>query len=163
MNVFEHAMKMEQDGRAFYLEHAGKVSEPALKRILQELAEDELKHYKLFEAMQKHHQAEYRESDVTTILSTARNVFEKMRDQNRDFAFPVDARKMWEIALDVEKKSEDFYRETALGLKDEKQKQIWNRIADEETRHWTAIEHVIQFLDSPRQWLADAEWTSMED
>ena len=51
MNVFEHAMKMEQDGRAFYLEHAGKTSNAALKRVLEELADDELKHYNIFKAM----------------------------------------------------------------------------------------------------------------
>ena len=163
MNVFEHAMKMEQDGRAFYLEHAGKVSEPALKRILLELADDELKHFKLFEALQKSQKAEYHDSDMTTILSTARNVFEEMKDKNRDFSFPKDVRKAWEVAADVEKQSEAFYRETAHTVKDESQRQVWNRIADEEHRHWTVIEHVIQFLDRPKQWIADAEWSSLED
>ncbi len=163
MNAFEHAMKMEQDGRAFYLEHAAKVSEPALKRILEELADDELKHYNLFKALQEHHKAEYQESEATEIFSTARNVFEEMRDQNRSFSFPKDAQKAWEIAADVEKKSETFYREKAKETTDEKQKKIWNRIADEENRHWITIEHVIEFLERPKQWLADAEWTSMDD
>jgi rubrerythrin len=163
MNVFEHAMKMEEDGRAFYLEHAGKVSEPALKRILQELADDEQKHYNLFKAMNEQHKAVYGKSDMTEIFSTARNVFEELRDQNRDFSFAKDAGKAWVVASDVEKKSEAFYREKAREMKDEKQKQIWNAIADEEHRHWNIIEHVIQFLDRPKQWLADAEWTSLED
>ena len=51
MNIFEFAMKMEEDGRAFYLENAEKTSLPGLKRILTELAEDELKHYLLFKAL----------------------------------------------------------------------------------------------------------------
>jgi rubrerythrin len=163
MNVFEHAMKMEQDGRAFYLEHAAKITEPSLKRILEELADDEQKHYNLFKAMNDQHKAIYGTADMTTIFSTARNAFEELRDQNRDFSFPKEARKAWEVAADVEKKSEAFYREKAREMTDESQKQLWNAIADEEHRHWNTIEHVIQFLDRPKQWLADAEWTALED
>ena len=53
MNVFEHAMKMEEDGRAYYLEHAEKTRNPLLKKLLKELADDELKHYRLFEKMKE--------------------------------------------------------------------------------------------------------------
>ena len=163
MNVFEHAMKMEQDGRAFYLEHAGKTSNAALKRVLEELADDELKHYNIFKAMHAREKAEYKESEKTTIVKTVKNVFEEMKSQNQNFAFPPDARHVWEIAREVEKKSEAFYRDKAKEMTDNNQKQIWNRIADEEHRHWNTIEQVIQFLDRPKQWLADAEWNSLEE
>lgn len=163
MNVFEHAMKMEQDGRAFYLEHAGKTSDPALKRVLEELADDELKHYNLFKAMYAQEKAEYKEAEKTTIVRTVKNVFEEMKSQNRNFTFPSDARRVWDTAREVERKSEAFYREKAKEMTDSSQKKIWNRIADEEHRHWNTIEHVIRFLDHPKQWLADAEWSSLEE
>ena len=163
MNAFEHAMKMEQDGRAFYLEHAEKTDNPALRRVLTELADDELKHFNLFKAMHDKSKAEYKESEKTTIVKTVKNIFEEMKSQNGDFAFPPDARQIWEVAREIEKKSEDFYREKAAEMSDQSQKQIWNRIADEEHRHWNTIEQVIQFLDRPKQWLADAEWNSLEE
>lgn len=163
MNAFEHAMKMEQDGRAFYLEHAGKTDNPALRRVLEELADDELKHYNIFKAMHDHVKAEYRESEKTTIVRTVKNVFEEMRSQNRNYTFAADARHIWDTAREVEKKSESFYREKAREMTDNDQKKIWNRIADEEHRHWYTIEQVIQFLDRPKQWLADAEWNSLEE
>ena len=78
MNVFDHAMKMEQDGRAFYLENAAKIADPAMKRVLQELANDELKHYKIFKAMRDREKAEYREDEKTTIVTTLKNVFDEM-------------------------------------------------------------------------------------
>jgi rubrerythrin len=163
MNAFEHAMKMEEDGRAFYLEHAGKTNNPALRRVLEELADDELKHYNIFKAMSELEKAEYRESEKTTIVRTVKNVFEEMRSQNRDYYFAPDARRIWETAREVEKKSESFYREKAREMTDDNQKQIWNRIADEEYRHWNTIEQVVRFLDRPKQWLADAEWNSLEE
>ncbi len=61
---------MEENGRAFYLEHAEKVSVPELKRILVELAEDELRHYNIIKAIRDGQTTEYKEAEKTTILST---------------------------------------------------------------------------------------------
>ena len=163
MNIFEHAMKMEEDGRAFYLEHAESTSVPELKTVLVELAEDELKHYNIFKAMRDQLPAEYEESEKTTILSTVKNVFEELKAEKKVVSFKSGAKSIWEEAREVERKSEQFYRERANEVGDEKQKEIFNRIADEEHRHWITIENVIRFLDRPRQWLEDAEWNNIED
>ena len=163
MNVFEYAMKMETDGRKFYLDSAEKVESPALKKILLELANDEVKHYAIFKAMKDGGAAEYREAEKTTILKTVKNVFEKLREENKDLAFPEDSKKIWEEAREVEKKAEEFYREKANELDSEEQKHILNRIADEEHRHWVTMQNVIQFLDRPNHWLEDAEWSNLED
>ena len=163
MNIFEHAMKMEEDGRAFYLEHAERVSVPELKRVLIELAEDELKHYNIFKAMRDEQPAEYDESQKTTILSTVKNVFEELRAENKKLSFRKGAKSIWEEAREVEKRAEKFYRDKADEIADETQRHILNRIADEEHRHWVTMEYVIQFLDRPQQWLEDAEWGPLED
>ena len=107
--------------------------------------------------------AEYKEGEKTSILATVKNVFQELKDEGKQFSFAADAKKIWQEAQDVEKKSEDFYREKANELTDEKQKLIMNRIADEERRHWVTMENVIQFLDRPQHWLEDAEWSNLED
>ena len=162
MNVFEYAMKMETDGRNFYLEHAEKVDTPALKQILKQLADDELKHYNIFKAMAAGHNAEYKEGEKTTILGTVKNVFENLRSEGKEFSFAEEAKQIWQEAQEVEKKSEEFYREKAKELDDEKQKVVLNRIADEEHQHWITMQNVIQFLDRPKHWLEDAEWSNLE-
>jgi rubrerythrin len=163
MNIFEHAMKMEEDGRAFYLEHAEKTSVPELKRVLVELAEDELKHYNIFKAMRDEQPVEYHDSEKTTILSTVKNVFEELKAEKKELSFQRGAKSIWEEAREVERKAEEFYREKANEVSDETQKHILNRIADEEHRHWVTMENVIQFLERPQQWLEDAEWSTLED
>lgn len=163
MNIFEHAMKMEEDGRSFYLEHAEKTGNPLLKKVLLELSDDELKHYNLFKAMRDHQAVEYKEAEKTTILDTVKNVFETMKTEKQDFTFPDDARNIWETAREIERKTEAFYRDQAKQLDDDAQKLILTRIADEEHRHWVTIENVIQFLDRPKQWLVDAEWPGLDD
>ena len=161
--LVDYAMKMEEDGRAFYLEHAESTSVPELKRILVELADDELKHYNILKAMRDKQPAEYDVSEKTTILSTVRNVFEELKSENKGLSFKEGAKSVWEEAREVEKRAEEFYREKASEVGDEKQKHILNRIADEEHRHWITMENVIQFLDRPQHWLEDAEWSNLED
>lgn len=163
MNIFEFAMKMEEDGRAFYLERAEKAELPELKKILTELADDELKHYKIFKTMNANEKAEYREDQKTTILSTTKNVFEALKSDGQKHVFDGDVRDFWEKALDVEKKSEKLYREKANELDDDNYKNILNKIADEERRHQLIIENVMQFLDRPTQWLENAEWHHLEE
>ncbi len=163
MNIFETAMKMEEDGRAFYLEHAEKTSIPEFKKILVELADDELKHYKIFKAMRDSQDAKYVESEKTTIVSTVKNVFEELKGGNKEQAFKDEGISIWEEAREVERKAEEFYREKAKEVSDEKQKRIINLIADEEHRHMVILENVVQFLNRPQQWLEDAEWVKLED
>ncbi len=163
MNIFEFAMKMEEDGRAYYLKHAEKTDLPELKKVLTELADDELKHYKIFKALNERQTAEYREDEKTKILSTTKNVFEQLKSQGKELVFGGEVRGVWEEAMDVEIKSEKFYREKANELDDSNQKNILNKIADEERRHQTVIENVMQFLDRPKQWLEDAEWHHLEE
>lgn len=162
-NIFDFAMKMEQDGRAFYLEHADKVGHPQLKKILIELADDEAKHYAIFKALRDGQPASYEEAAKTGILGTVKNVFEQLKADKGDYSFPADARKIWAEAQMVEKKSEDFYREKAGEVSDANQKHILNKIADEEHRHWVTMENVIKFLDRPKTWLEDAEWSNLEE
>ncbi len=163
MNIFEYAMKMEEDGREFYLKHAEQTNVPELKRVLVELAEDELKHYNIFKAIRDGHTAEYGEAEKTTILATVKNVFESFKAEGKGFSFKADAKNLWEQAQEIEKKSEDFYRQKAGEVDNETQMLILNRIADEEHKHWVTLENVIQFLDRPKQWLEDAEWSHLED
>ncbi len=163
MSIYEFALKMEEDGRTFYLEHAKKATAPELKKILLELADDELKHYNIFKAMNEGHVTEYKEAEKTTILKTVRNVFTEMKSHNKDYIFPSVAVRIWRESLEVEKKSEKLYREKADKVDKADQKKILNKIADEEHRHWVTINNVIQFLDRPKQWLEDAEWSHLED
>ena len=160
---FEYAMKMEMDRRMFYIEHANKATAPELKKILLELADDEQKHYNIFKALKDGHTAEYKEAERTTILATVKNVFESLRAEDKNYAFPADAKKLWEEAREVEKKAEAFYREKAKEVGKPEQAIILHKIADEEHRHWVTMENVIQFLDRPTHWLESAEWTKLED
>ncbi len=162
MNVFEYAMQMELDGKAYYEEAAAKIGSPELKKILLEIANDEQKHYILFKSMLDGNDVEYVESEASTILTSVKNIFVTLKEENKDFTFPTDAKKVWEQARDVEKKAEAFYRTEAEKLDNEKNAATLHKIADEEHRHWVTIENVINFIDRPNHWLEDGEWHDLE-
>jgi rubrerythrin len=163
MDIFAYAMKMELDGKNFYLQHAAQAPSPELKKILEELAGDEQKHYEIFKSLQEGLPTKYEEARQTKILSSIKNVFETLNAEKKDYAFPAEAQKVWEEAREIEKRSENFYREKANEVTNAEQKQILNRIADEEHKHWVTVENVIKFLDRPRHWLENAEWSHLED
>lgn len=163
MNAFEFAMKMELDGSTYYENHAAKSSEPVLKTIFEELAADEKKHYELFRAMAAGDNPDYGTILKTSILGTTRNLFETLSASKKPMvAFSADVRDAWIGAREIEDKSVSFYREQAQKVNDPDQKNVWNRIADEEHKHWVAIESVVNFLDRPKQWLEDAEWSNLQ-
>ena len=158
MKVYEHAMQMELDGKKYYEECAEKVEFPYLKQVLMELASDEVKHYEIFKAMRDNIDPEFEESAQTKIFTSIKNVFQILKDENKEFSFAEDSIDIWTHALEVEKKAEEFYRQAASNISDPKQAAILLRIADEEHRHWISIDNVINFLNRPSQWLENAEW-----
>lgn len=163
MNVYEYAMQMELDGKAFYEEHAAKIGEPGLKKILLELANDEDKHYNIFKAMRDGKGAKYEEAEKTTIFESVKNLFVQLSEENKDYTFPGNARDIWVEAREVEKKTEAFYREKADELESEEQKAIFHRIADEEHRHWVTMQNIISFIDHPKHYIEDAEWSNIDE
>ena len=162
MDVFDYAMKMELDGKAYYEEHADKTELPELREILMTLAADEQKHFEIFKALRDGKEADFPAERDTKILVDVRNVFEKLRTQGEDFKFASEVVEVWKKAQLVEKESEDFYRGKAAEVDSDHQKQMLNRVADEEHKHWTTIENVIRFLLHPQAWLEDAEWYDLE-
>jgi rubrerythrin len=165
MDVFQFAMQMEEDGRAYYEKMARQTGNATVKDILEELALDEVKHYNIFK---KFSQGDFSGADElqlsgTKVLQNAKNVFQKLAGSKHEFSFASDVRSTWIEAQKIEKKSEDFYREKSEGAENDGVKKTLNLIADEEHKHWTLIEHVLQFLDRPKQWLEDAEWNNLDE
>ncbi len=164
-DIFEYAMKMEEDGRDYYEEMASKTRIPALKKILNGLADDEKRHYNIFKSLKDQHSEKVSDlsKESTQIVTTAKNVFEEIKDQDIEVDPNTDAIEVWKHAQDVEKKSEDFYREKAHEVSDSDAKNLLLKIADEEHKHWALIESVMRFLNRPKTWLEDAEWSNLED
>jgi rubrerythrin len=158
MDIYEFAMQMEQDGEHFYRSLASQSTHSGVTRILTMLADDEVKHYNIVKALaEKAHPAMAR----TTILDDAKNVFAGMKGSAFDLeGMQVD---LYTQAQEIEQRSQDFYTEKAELVTDPTAKMILLQIADEERRHYFLIDHMIEFLHRPYNWVEDAEFTRLGD
>ncbi|MEZ5360518.1 MAG: ferritin family protein [Candidatus Zixiibacteriota bacterium] len=163
MNPYEYAMNMEKEGRDFYLEQAGQMTDPTLKKIYEELAADEQRHYAIFKALLDGEKADLKAAFKTDILKTTKNVFQQLKDSNSEILeYPKSVRDAWVKARDIEDNAEEFYRNQAEKTKDKDEKETWLMIAEEERKHYIAMDNVVNFIDRPHQWLEDAEWSNID-
>ncbi len=159
MDIFQYAMQMEKDGEDYYRQLADRTENKGLKTILTMLADEEVKHYNTIEEMK----TEKLQLAQTTILADAKNVFVQIKESNENFDFDSKQAELYKKAQDIEKKSEDFYREKVNQVEKEYQKEIFLKLAEEEKKHYFLLENIIQFVSRPETWLENAEFNHLEE
>ncbi len=160
MDIYEFAMKMEKDGRKFYLDMAKKTSNSGLKNILTMMADSEAKHYNVILSMQRNDKIHY--STDTEVLTKVKNIFIKMKEE-KEFDVDVSQIELYKEALETEKNSQKFYLEKADEEKDPSKKEILLKLADEEKSHCVLLENIIGFVSRPENWLENPEWYHLDE
>ena len=163
MNIYEYAKQMEKDGEDYYRRLARESNTPGLQKIFTMLADEEVKHYKVIEAMQRNIRETVLED--SPVLNITTNVFRDMREQKQPLHIDssVETEK-YRNARDIEEKSRQFYREQAGKAETEHQRQIFLKLASEEAKHLRIMENIVEFVSRPEpgQWLENAEWTHLD-
>ena len=161
MNIYDFAMKMEQDGESYYRELIKNSLTPGIKKIFTMLADDEVTHYYYVEEMKNSASVQF---DDSTILSDAKNVFEELKEKYETIDDDISQIQAYKKAQDIEKKSEDFYREKVKEITNkEEYRKIFLKIADEEKRHYFLLENIIELVSRPQTWLENAEFNHLDD
>ena len=159
MDIFEFAIQMESDGRAFYLDLAEKARNKGIRNILTMLADDEAKHQQTIEQM-RDGLAVMAESEI---LSNAKNVFQQMKAFGDEFDVNCDADQLYRQAMEAEQKSMSFYLDRADQEKDATRCELFKAMADEEKKHYHLLASILEFVARPKTWLDDAEFSNLED
>ena len=160
MNIFEFAKEKEKFSEHYYHELAERTTNKGLKHICMMLADEEAKHLKIVEQMQNKNAAMPTESNV---LKNAKEVFESMRQSTEKFDFKISELEMYQKARDIEQESKEFYLEKAEEVEDERQKEIFYKLANEEEKHYSIIDNICEFLDRPNWFLENAEMYRFDD
>jgi rubrerythrin len=159
MNIFDFAMEKEKYSEDYYRQLAAKSGDKGLMEIFNMLADEEGRHYQIVSDMKKDITPDLAE---TTVLSDAKDVFEKMRESAQRFNFNISETELYKKALKIEKQSWDFYLEKADEVV-ESQKEIFLELADEEKKHYFLLENIIDFVSRPETWLENAEFYHLEE
>ena len=159
MDIFKFAMQMESDGEQYYHRLASQANDSALASVLNMLADDERKHYNTLERMKDQDTGMAK----TTILNDAKNVFVEISRKEEKTEAATDQVEPYTKAMEIERQSEDFYRQKAVDVQQEYQKGLFLRLAEEEHKHYILLEKIIEFISRPKTWLENAEFNHLDE
>ena len=159
MDIFEFAMKMEEDGKDYYMESSAKATDEGIQNILKMLAADEEKHYVAIKHM-KEEQAVMLE---TRILEKAKNIFVEMKEKSEEIDLSATPIHLYTKAREIEDRSIKFYLEMSADMEDDAHRDLFLLLAEEEKKHLFLLENVIEFVSKPQIWLENAEFNHLED
>ncbi len=142
MNVFDFALDMEAAGKDYYENLARAASLPGLKTIFNRLAEDEQRHYEIFQDLKAGNPA--KSMPESTILDAVRNVFVQLPRDSQALKDVAESLAAYRHAMKLEADSFRLYEEAAQGEDDPGVKALLLKIAAEEHKHYTILENVYQ-------------------
>ncbi len=162
MNVFDFAMQMEIDGKAFYEKMAAESSLAGLRKIFLMLAEDEQKHYEIFQALKGQTQMAVMED--TTVLESSRNIFSELLGSEGETLRGLHADLQgYRYAMKLEADSARLYEDAAAKEASSDVRNLLLKIAAEEQKHFTVLENLHNFFNAPNQYLAWREFSNLDE
>jgi len=160
MNVFDFAMKMELDGKAYYEVLAAGTPVPALKSIFTALAADEQKHYDTIQAIKAG--AEWKMAD-TPVLENARNLFQDLMGDKAIAGSLAKSLDGYQHAREIEADSVLFYEDAAKKADNPATEQLLQKIANEEKKHYNIMDNLYDFVLAPQNFLAWGEFSNLKE
>jgi len=161
MNVFDFAIKMEEDGKAYYEQLASQTSIPGLRTIFTRLAEDEQKHYEIFQELKTSGTVSAMQD--TTIVEEAKNVFEKLPKEEKTLKGLKENLAAYQHAMKIESDSFKLYEDAASKEKNPATKKLLLKIASEEHKHFNILDNIYQFINAPNQYLVWREFSNLDE
>ncbi len=155
MDVFGFAIQMEVDGERYYREQAGRFAGSGLQKVFLMLAEDEKHHAEILEGKSKG--GVYALADSVT-LAEARNIFLGMGDFKSEIQKIPSQLDVYEIALDMEKKSIALYTDCLSKSKDDSEKDIFEYLIGQEKDHLAIMEELMEAVRNAVSWVESAEF-----
>ncbi|SNB46069.1 ferritin family protein [Geobacter sp. DSM 9736] len=157
MDLFEFALKMEMDGKAYYEKLAASTSIGGFKAIFSRLAADEQKHYDVVKDIQAGTGAVMAD---TTVLEDARNVFADLKGDQflREIKEDLNA---YEHAKEIEAESVRLYEGLAEKELDPDNRSLLLKLAEEEKKHFNIMENLYDFVLRPKYYLEWREFSNL--
>lgn len=160
MNVFDCAIKIEEEARKFYERMELESATTELKNLFAILASAENEHLQALMDLKR--SDDYQTGEVEDLnngacaFRAAAQVCGTVAGQNSDRDFYLHA-------IREEEQDIKFYEDLAARAKDEKLRSKLLMIAAEERQHLERIENIYDFVEAPRTFLAWGEFTNLSE
>lgn len=159
MSLYDVALQMENDSRAFYLKQAEAATNDGLKQIFFKMADDEKRHYEYVRSLGFANEA-FVETDV---LVDVKNVFYKLLEDKVTFEMDLSTIEAYEFARNMEIESAEYYKKMQGETEDPKALDLLKMLEREERKHILTLEDIILYMKKPETWVEDAEFTIREE
>jgi rubrerythrin len=156
LKVLKESSAMEERGYKFYMEGVKKIKNSLGKRMLSRLAEDELLHLKrineIYEQLTNNKAGQIKIPSAK--VENFDKIFSRMRE-NLDDAVDeltevgVNDEEIINVALELEAHSKFYYKEASEKASDQKVKEFYHRLAEEETNHYELLRKTNKYLENP--------------
>lgn len=159
-SVWKLAKDMEKEGKAYYEKCAKSSKNPEIAAVFAFLAKEEAVHLKVFEKFEKGMKVASRLASGST--AKAAKLFGKMAAKGKIADEKESAVKAYKEALAMEKQAVTYY--TGMKKKcDAFQCAALDVIIEEEKKHVTLMDALIDFARKPEAWLENAEFNHLDD
>ena len=160
MNVFDFAMQMEMDGKAYYEKLAEGTPIAGLRTIFIRLAADEQKH---FDAIQSMKAGAANVMADSTVLEEAKNVFQGLMNEKTLLGGVKKDLDGYLHAMKVEADSVRLYEEMAKKESNPETVLFLLKLANEEKKHYSIMENLYDFVLAPQNYLAWGEFSNLKE
>ena len=160
MTIFDYAMEIEKEGENYYRDLAKRSENVGIIKIMSWLAEEEAKHYDIFKAMKKDEVPVFEE---TNLLKDAKQVFLEISKDSTTLKASISQTDLYRKALEIEKKSIDFYIKKSEEIEVQDKKKFFLKIAEEEKKHYFLLDNIIEFVARPETWIENAEFNHLDE
>ncbi len=159
MSIYQLALQMEQEGERFYRELANNAVNNGFKTIFTMLAEDEVEHQRIFKALQ----ASAPLPDTVATPVPFKSIFAEWKKDGALSELDTSQLEQYQQALEIERKSQDLYRQEAEQTVDPGLKQIFSQLAAQEQQHFILIHNIVELMLHPQTWVENGEFYHLEE
>ena len=160
MDIFEFAMEKEKNAEGYYRQLAEHIDHAGLKSILVMLADEEARHFQTVQQMKANTPLSVTE---TPVLKNAKAVFATIREAAETFSFDISEVDLYRKACDIEAEGKKYYLQKAQEVADASQKEVFRKLAEEESKHMMLVQSLSDFVTRPETYLEDAEFSHFDD
>ena len=164
LELLQHAMRMEDDGRAYYTEIAGKTCNGLAKTTFSVLAEEEAKHRRYFESYYEAMEKAQGWPDLCGMKAEsvdaakrAENVYTKAATAHALSPDDVNLTVAYNHAMDLEVKTIAFYQDMVAAAEDARVEEFLQFVIGQEREHLDILTHTLDLLVNPEAWYFDRE------
>jgi rubrerythrin len=160
MNVFDFAMKIEEEHQACYEKMAAEAGTKELKTIFTLLADSEREHHEHLTLLKAGTAPEAAQS---TTLERAQNYLHDLGTELSPGDFLKNDADGYRHAIKLEELSIKLYEKLAVQEPNRAAANLIRQMAEEEKHHLEEMENIFDFVESPHTYLAWGEFSNLQE